>query len=106
MELFFEHRVFVRSLKLGLKVAEGLSAAVGATTGIGEVITIVLRLLAIAAPGIDVSWGCFVGCSYGLSRMPDSPVAFATALLLHFLWVSVDMARFGEVAREVLFRSG
>jgi hypothetical protein len=38
--------------------------------------------------------------------MPDSPVAFTTALFLHFLRVSVDMARFGEVAREMLFRSG
>lgn len=36
----------------------------------------------------------------------DEPVAFAASLLLGVGWVLAGIARFGKVAREVLFWSG
>lgn len=51
MELFFEDRVLVNRLELGLEVTKNFSAAVGSTTLIGEIVAIVLRLFAISTPG-------------------------------------------------------
>ena len=51
MELLLEDGVLVETLELGLEVTEYLSATVGSTTLVGEVVTIVLTLLAISAPG-------------------------------------------------------
>lgn len=38
--------------------------------------------------------------------MESIPVPFATAFLLHLLWISVDVARFGKVARKMFLGSG
>ncbi len=37
------------------------------------------------------------------SNCVNLPVASATSLLLDALWVSVDVARLGEIARKVIF---
>ena len=50
---FLKDRIGLNSLKLGLEVANGttMRTAVGTTTGIGEIVTIVLRLIAGGTPG-------------------------------------------------------
>ena len=38
--------------------------------------------------------------------MSKLPVAFTATFLLDFLWIVANMARFGKVAWEVVFRRG
>ena len=65
MQLVFEDGTVVTSLELGLEVTKGLGAAVGATTGVGEGVSIVLLLVAVAAP---VAWR---GVSRGLKWLEN-----------------------------------
>ena len=53
MVFFLKDRIGLNSLKLGLEVANGttMRTAVGTTTGIGEIVAIVLRLITGGAPG-------------------------------------------------------
>ena len=57
MVFFLKDRIGLNSLKLGLEVANGttMRTAVGATTGIGEIVAIVLRLITRGAPGGTLS---------------------------------------------------
>jgi hypothetical protein len=100
VELLLKDRVLVNCLELGLEVTQNLVATIGSTTLVGEIISIVLRLLAISTP-------------YGLVSMRqlfkwmdivDLPIAFATTFLLDLLWIHVNVTRFGKVAWEVVFR--
>lgn len=52
MVLFFKDGIGLDSLELGLEVANGMTmrTAVGTTTGVGEAIAIVLRLISRGAP--------------------------------------------------------
>ena len=52
MIFFFEDRIRLDGFKFGLEVADSIAmgAAVGATTGVGKVIAIVLSFFAITAP--------------------------------------------------------
>jgi hypothetical protein len=54
MIFFLEDRVSIGSLEFGLEVTDGMAvgAAVGATTGVGEVVAIVLGLVSRSAPTI------------------------------------------------------
>ena len=58
MIFFLEYGIGFNSLKFGLEVANGvtMSTAVGATTGIGEVVAIVLRLVTRGTPGDMMSF--------------------------------------------------
>lgn len=62
MVFFLKDGIGLDSLELGLEVANGMTvrAAVGTTTGIGEVVTIVLRLVTGSAPGGMMSFASFV----------------------------------------------
>lgn len=53
MVFFLKDWIGLDSLKLGLEVANGttMRTAVGTTTGIGEIVAIILRLIAGGAPG-------------------------------------------------------
>jgi len=51
VKFLLEDRFGVDGFELALEVAENLSAAVGPTTLVGEVVRVVLRLFAIASPG-------------------------------------------------------
>ena len=53
MVFFLKDRIGLDSLKLGLEVANGttMRTAVGTTTGVGEIVAIVLRLITGGAPG-------------------------------------------------------
>lgn len=53
MVFFLKDGIGFDSLELGLEVANGMTmrTAVGTTTGIGEVVAIVLRLVTRGAPG-------------------------------------------------------
>ena len=55
MKLFLEDRVLVDGLELGFEVTEDLVATVGSTTLVGEIVAIVLALLAFATPIVAVS---------------------------------------------------
>lgn len=52
MKLFFEDRIRLDCLKFGLKVANGMTvrATIGSTTGVGEIIAVILGLIAWGAP--------------------------------------------------------
>lgn len=52
MQLFLKDRVGVNSFKLGLEIAQHMSAAVGATTVVGEIVAVVLRLFTLTSPAI------------------------------------------------------
>ena len=54
MVLFLEDRIRLDSLEFGLEVADGVTmrAAIGTTTGIGEVIAIILGLVTRSAPEV------------------------------------------------------
>ena len=58
MIFFLKYGIGFNSLKLGLEVANGvtMSTAVGTTTGIGEVVAIVLRLVTRGTPGDMMSF--------------------------------------------------
>ena len=58
MVFFLKYGIGFNSLELGLEVANGMtmSTAVGTTTGIGEVVAIVLRLVTRGAPGDMMSF--------------------------------------------------
>jgi len=79
--LLLEDRVSLNMLELGLEPVDvmAVGAAVGTTSSIGELVPIVLRL--------------------GPWR---APIAFASTLLLHLLWVGINVSRFGEIARKML----
>lgn len=53
VNILLEHRIGLKGLELGFEAVEGVavSAAVGATTGVGEVVTIILGLIARSTPG-------------------------------------------------------
>lgn len=98
MVFFLKDGIGLKSFELGLEVTNGttMGTAVGTTTGVGEIVAIVLRLVTGSAPGVMMS-------SASWCREEQSlPITFASTLLLHFLWVGVDVTRLGEVAREVL----
>ena len=76
-----------------------MGAAVGTTTGIGEVVAIVLRLVTGGAPKDTMS---FTSLLCANDSGVTLPIAFASTFLLHLLRVGVDMARLGKVAREML----
>ena len=101
---FFEDRIGLDGFKLSLEArkatgAEG--AAVGAATGIGEGVSVVLGFDASLAPERQVR-------TYAKDDADgeDLPVAFATAFFLGLLGIRVDVARLGEVAGEVLLWGG
>ena len=52
MKFLLEHRLGLEGLEFGLEVGDGMAvrAAIGTTTGIGEVVAIVLALLAWGSP--------------------------------------------------------
>ena len=52
MQLFFKNRILLDSLEFGLEAREivGVGAAVGATAGIGESVSIVCLFVARTAP--------------------------------------------------------
>ena len=54
MELFLEDRIRLDSLEFGLEIADGVTvrAAIGTTTGIGEVVAIILGLVTRSAPEV------------------------------------------------------
>ena len=54
MVLFLEHRIRLDSLEFGLKIADGVTmrTAIRTTTGIGEVVAIVLGLVTRSAPEV------------------------------------------------------
>ena len=54
MVLLLENRIRFDSLKLGLEVTDSVTvrAAIGTTTGIGEVVAIILGLVTRSAPDI------------------------------------------------------
>ena len=98
MVFFLKDRIGLDSLKLGLEVANGttMRTAVGATTGIGEIVAIVLRLITRGAPD-----GMLSSTSQCRKRW-ILPITFTSTFLLHLLWVGVNVTRLGEVARKVL----
>ena len=58
MVFFLKYGIGFNSLELGLEVANGMtmSTAVGTTTGIGEIVAIILRLVTRGAPGDMMSF--------------------------------------------------
>ena len=54
MVFLLEDRIRLDSLELGLEIADGVTmgAAVGTTTGIGEVVAIILGLVTRSAPEV------------------------------------------------------
>jgi hypothetical protein len=97
---FLKDRVGFDMLELCLEFVEGVRGAIGATTGSRKVVAIIVSFFTHGTPrellmeSSNREWGCFI------------PVASSSALLLHFLWVGVDMARLGKVTREMLFGGG
>ena len=100
MNVLLKNWVGLASLKLGLEIIKGMAvgAAVGTTTGIGEVIAIVLGFVTGGTPRLMSSALPAKMLSKGLSL----PIALASAFFLHFLWVGIDVPVLGEVTREVL----
>lgn len=76
-----------------------MSAAVGATTFIDEVVAIIMRLFARDAP-------TYVSAVVSKAKGHYLPITLAAALLLDTFGVSVNIARLGEVARETFFGRG
>lgn len=58
MVFFFKHGIGLDSLELGLEVTDGttMRTAVRTTTGVGEIVAIVLRLVTGSAPGVMMSF--------------------------------------------------
>ena len=54
MVLFLEDRIRLDSLEFGLEIADGVTmrAAIGTTTGVGEVVAIILGLITRSAPEV------------------------------------------------------
>ena len=54
MVFLLEDRIRLDSLELGLEIADGVTmgAAIGTTTGIGEVVAIILGLVTRSAPEV------------------------------------------------------
>ena len=54
MELFLEDRIRLDSLEFGLEIADGVTmrAAIRTTTGVGEVVAIILGLVTRSAPKV------------------------------------------------------
>lgn len=85
MIVFFKHGLGFDGLELSLEIGDvvAVGAAIRATTGIGELIAIVLALL---------SW--------------RSPITLPSSFLLHFLRVSINMTGLCEVTRKMILRDG
>lgn len=58
MVFFLKHGISLDSLELGLEVTDGttMRTAVRTTTGVGEIVAIVLRLVTGSAPGVMMSF--------------------------------------------------
>ena len=57
VNILFKHRICVKSFELGLEAIEGVTVgtAVGATTSIGEIVAIILGLVARGSPETETS---------------------------------------------------
>jgi len=88
VKFLFEDRFLIDGLKLGLEVL-GLSAAVGSTSLVDEIVARVFLIVNVSAPrNFRQPYVCAVE---ELNRS-NLPVAFACALLLDALWISVNVA--------------
>ena len=100
VEFFLEHGLRLDGFEFGLEIRDGMTmrAAIGATTGIGEVVAIILPLLARGAPKAQ----CISPGPALRSAGQNLPVALASSFLLDLLRVSVDVAGLGKVAGKVV----
>ena len=97
---FFKDRIGLDGLKLGLEARKTSStegAAVGAATGVGKVVSVVLGFVAGLAPRRRVSI-----CTGDETDGGTVPVALTAAFFLGLLGIGVDVSRLGKVARKVL----
>ena len=79
MKLFFEDGVGVHGFELGLEVAESLGVAVGAAALVGEIVAVVLRLLALDAPTGVLANGSEMSAVISY-QLPLPPPCFFTPL--------------------------
>lgn len=84
VKVFLKHRLGLDSLELGLEVGDvmAMGAAVGTTTGIGELVAIVLTLLAWGAPFAQCrEQGCIAASARQETyQLPFPPPSFFTFL--------------------------
>lgn len=89
MNVFFKHWISLDSFKFGLEVVDGMTmgAAVGAATGVGKVVAIVLRLVAWGAPNAACQLGCWCNrFRKKTCQLPLPPPSFFTFLGSASMW--------------------